>query len=288
MKKPNFFIIGQSKAGTSSLHGYLRQHPQIFMPNQKELRFFSNDLTEPQLDINVRAGLPTTMADYLANFAPATHELAIGEASPQYIESPYAAQQILDFQPDAKLIVSLRNPVDRLYSLHQMHVRAGEDLRDFSKAYHADIDETWVSNSHSTKLLSRFYDVFDFDRIFVFPFERFANRPNRLLHDIFDFLDVEPSIEIDTSIIHNKGGLPKSEAMHKLFMFVNTKQGLRDMISRSVPTAILNMARKTRSSNLTPVETLDPALKADILLQFADYIDITQQLTGVDLGHWRA
>ncbi len=112
MKRPDFLIVGAGRCGTTALYEYLRAHPRVFMPRVKEPRFFAEDM--PGL-MNRVASLP----EYLALFRDAGDEhLAVGEASPQYLYSSVAIRKIREFNPEARLIVMLRNPVDMACSAH--------------------------------------------------------------------------------------------------------------------------------------------------------------------------
>ena len=118
MTLPNFLIIGSAKGGTSSLHYYLRQHPQIFMPDLKEPRFFALEgetLNFQNPDSAINHDSVTNLREYKNLFANAINEIGIGEASPLYLYSEKAVRRIKHYVPDAKLIVILRNPVDRSF-----------------------------------------------------------------------------------------------------------------------------------------------------------------------------
>ncbi len=109
--KPNFFIIGAPKSGTTALSEYLRAHPQVFFSEPKEVQYFAEDF---------KGRFITTEKDYLKLFResnPHKH-LAIGEGSAIYLFSDVAVPKILEFQPDAKFIVMLRNPVNLVQSFH--------------------------------------------------------------------------------------------------------------------------------------------------------------------------
>ena len=112
MTLPNFLIIGAPKAGTTSLYSYFREHPAIFMPELKEPRFFGYEGQGDRIRFPVR-----TLEEYTALFDGVTTETAIGEATPHYLVYPVAAQRIRDLIPGVRLIASLRDPVDRAYSV---------------------------------------------------------------------------------------------------------------------------------------------------------------------------
>src|SRR5690554_2276490 len=119
MRKPNFIVIGATKAGTSSLRHYLRQHPDIFIPDAyKEPGFFCYGAKGDGMHRIVR-----DEARYYALFDGVADEAAWGEITPHYLTFPPAAANIHAAAPEARLSVSLRNPVDRAFSLYQMNLR---------------------------------------------------------------------------------------------------------------------------------------------------------------------
>src|SRR6187551_2293912 len=138
MRRPDLFIIGAPKSGTTSLYEYLEGHPEVFMSPVKEPGYFSGDVNREH---RRRFSYPADEAKYLALFADARDEKRLGEASTRYILSPAAAAQVKDFQPDARIVAILRNPVEMIHSLHGELVSTGdEDITDFAEALAADHD----------------------------------------------------------------------------------------------------------------------------------------------------
>ena len=127
MKKPNFFIIGAPKCGTTSLAAWLSEHPAIFVSAVKEPHYFNRD------------GMPlcATLEEYESFFQDAgPQHLAVGEASTHYLYSREAVPGILRYNPEARLIVCVRNPIEMAPSLHAEYVWQGEEtVRDFEKAW---------------------------------------------------------------------------------------------------------------------------------------------------------
>ncbi len=128
MKKPNFFIVGAPKCGTTSLAAWLAEHPAVFMSEPKELQFFSSDIRIAHRD---------DLDHYEAFFRRTSDKhLAVGEASTCYLRSRVAVPAILRYSPSARFIVSLRNPIDMAVSWHGQTVfEARETERDFAKAW---------------------------------------------------------------------------------------------------------------------------------------------------------
>src|SRR3974390_2641267 len=130
-RRPDFFIAGNPKSGTTALHEMLKGHPQIFMPELKEPWFFATDLRQ-RFQPPRSAPPPATLAEDLALFAPAGPGQRAGEASSSYLISSTAAGAIADLCPDARIVAILREPASFLRSLHMqlLHtpVEGGADL----------------------------------------------------------------------------------------------------------------------------------------------------------------
>lgn len=128
--RPNFFIIGAPKCGTTSLARYLSAHPSVFLTEPKEPNYFCDDLP--------RVWEPRTAEEYLALFARADDQSrAIGEASTWYLHSGVAIERALAMNPQARFIAMIRNPVDLVQSLHSQFIYNGvEKETDFAMAWH--------------------------------------------------------------------------------------------------------------------------------------------------------
>ena len=127
-ERPDFVIAGAARCGTTALHEYLALHPAVFMPVLKEPGFFSTDLP----------GGVSTLEEYRALFAPAPAHALTGEASTQYLYSKVALERLTAHNPQVRIIVILRNPVDAAYSLHGYAYRYGhEEVADFEAAWRA-------------------------------------------------------------------------------------------------------------------------------------------------------
>jgi len=132
--KPNFFIVGAAKCGTTSLFNYLRAHPAVFMPENKEPNYFCGDLIAHWPDgAPFRVG---TLAEYEALFSAAPPHALTGESSVFYLYSKVAIGQIMAHNTNAKIIAMLRNPIEAVRSLHAYHWSNHlEDVADFEQAW---------------------------------------------------------------------------------------------------------------------------------------------------------
>ena len=129
LRKPSFFIIGAPKCGTSALAKYLSNHRSIFFSNLKEPNYFATDFNPKMRPIK-------NINDYLSLFDRARSNQLCGEGSIWYLYSKDAIENIYKFNPNAKIIIMVRNPAEMIYSLHNQKINSkDEDILDFQKAW---------------------------------------------------------------------------------------------------------------------------------------------------------
>lgn len=214
---PDFFIVGHPKSGTTALYEMLRRHPQIYMPDLKEPRFFAGDLRARFLrrapDPGQPPVYPETLDEYLSLFAAAKPEQRVGEASPSYLMSRIAAGQIAREQPAARIIAILREPASFLRSLQlelvQNHVETEKDFRRaMAKEYLPPIGEGTPNAAPATRQYSdrvcyveqlrRFYDVFPAEQVLVLIYDDFRHDNEATVRRVLRFLDVDDTVSIQT------------------------------------------------------------------------------------------
>jgi hypothetical protein len=200
---PDFFIVGHHKSGTTALYEMLKRHPQIYMPDLKEPRFFATDL-RPLFDASASSGLPATIDEYLALFDDARPEQRAGEASPSYLRSSTAAREIAALQPSARLIAILREPASFVRSLHlqllQEHVEREKDLRKAFSQEKIERDGHTVlrysDHVHYVEQLRRYHAEFPSDQILVLIYEDFRRDNEATVRRVLRFLDVDDAAPI--------------------------------------------------------------------------------------------
>ncbi|TPE48411.1 sulfotransferase family protein [Amaricoccus solimangrovi] len=275
MTLPNFLIIGAPKAGTTSLYDYMREHPQIFMSDPKETRFFAyrgqgGDRTRWPVQ---------SLEEYEALFAPVRDEIAIGEATPHYLIYPHVAERIHDLLPEARLIASLRNPVDRSYSVYQMNLRnQGTNTGlPYAEAIRSDhnLRETYADK------LERYFALFPRERIRIILLEDLEGRPEAVMRGLFEFLGVDPAFRPDLSRISNPGGEPRIKLLHDLL----AHPGLRDFGRKFLPRDAVEKLKDLRGRNLRK-QPMSAADRKAALAIFREDILATGTLIGRDLTHW--
>jgi hypothetical protein len=192
---PNFLIIGVQKGGTSSLFYYLKYHPQVRRPIKKEMHFFNTHYSK---------GLKW----YKAHFPLKSKNKLTGEASPDYIFHPLSAERVRQLNPDMKLIILLRNPVERAYSAYQMNRRLGVDPRstfqeavDFELSHHDKFANQYNDAKHNFFYLERgkyaaqlsvWLNHFPKEQFLVINSQSFFENTSDELLKIYSFLKIDP------------------------------------------------------------------------------------------------
>lgn len=283
MTLPNFLVIGAFKSGTTSLYQYLREHPDIFMSPIKETRYFAYDETNPEHQrIAWRAFPVRTREEYEALFDEVRNEKAIGEASPQYLESGYAAEKIRSVIPDVKIIVSLRNPVDRAYSLYLMEVRSGGEKRPFCKAI--EDRKPRIIGARYFDDLKNYIELFGREKVKILLFEDLQQRVSDTMQSIYGFLGVDPNFRPDMKLKHNKGGIPRSAMVHRLLSPRNKR--LKFALRALAPERVRSLYSKVKAGNLRPPPPLPKEARDTLIDEFRSDVLNLQDLIERDLSVW--
>lgn len=282
MTLPNFLVIGAHRSGTTSLYSYFRQHPQIYMPAWiKEARFFCYDPDDPVHRAKSRAIFPVrTLEEYTALFDEVRGQVAIGEASPEYLRNSIAGARIHQLIPHARLIASLRNPVDRAYSEYMMKVRSGNELRSFEQVCREERE--WLERNLYFNNLQRYTALFSRDQLKVILFEEMRDTPLAVVQDCFRFLGVDDRFVPDVERRHNTGGLPKNRMVYRLFSNSTLRRAARKWLPERVRTVVSRVKERGMVSLPLAEETRQRLMK-----YFADDIGRLEELLGMDLSIWR-
>ena len=213
---PNFFIVGAPRCASTFMYTYLRQHPDVFMPEHKDPRFFCSDLDS---GTDADAGFFVRDEDeYLALFADTGGASRVGEACVANLYSTVAAARIKAASPDARIIILLRDPVEQMVSFHAVRRRnATEDL-DFEEALAAEADRRegrclprlarnvkmyqYRAVASYTDQVARYFDAFGRDNVHVIIFEDFVRQPAASYRATLEFLGVDPDFQPDFDVVN--------------------------------------------------------------------------------------
>lgn len=300
MTMPNFLIVGAAKSGTSSLHFYLAQHPEIYMTPEKQTYFFAYEGVDPHFrgpgdQEEMTRHLITRVEDYQTKFAEVTTEKAIGEACSVYLYDRKAPAAIKRHVPDAKLIIILRDPAERAYSSFMQMIRDGyETVTDFGAALKQEeqrIGEDWRHLWHYRargfyyEQIQHYLSLFDRSQIRIYLFEDLKRDPQALLKDIFQFLGVDDSFVPDTSERYNASGIPRSRTLLRLIMRPNKiKTVIKPLLPKWVRASVKSFVTTSRLSLRRP--PMSAEVRRDLVDSYRDDILKLQGLLGRDLSAW--
>jgi hypothetical protein len=301
MKKPNFFIVGAAKAGTSSLWGYLNEHPEIFMSQKKEPGFFC-DQWPGSKDIK----------RYFTLFKAASEShLRVGEASTCYLSCPGTAANLAHYCEEhgignPKIVVVLRNPADRAYSLYNWQVQEGyEYASTFEKA--VGLEESRMKMSFPNHSLTggykcnylyyhsglyhdqlmEYFEAFGRENVHIEIFEEFVKHTEARLIRLYRFLELKNRNFLPQITVYN----PSYDVvapwlqfgLRKINQAVIERRPLRKLIkSKAQRDVLLNLGLKNQKP-----PRIDPEIRANLLARYRPEIDRLEVLLGRDLSCWR-
>lgn len=297
--KPNFFIVGAPKCGTTALYEYLRPHPNIFMPTVKEPHFFAKDLgTYPFIK---------TLEDYTRLFADSTAQhWRVGEASVYYLRSTTAIANIHDFNPDAKIIAMFRNPVEMLHSLHSQLLYVSEETEsDFEVAWRLQEQRSrgiglppasrggflvqYAQVGQFGTQTRRLLSIFPPEQVKLILYDDFAASPQGVYDEVIRFLDLPSDQRTDFPRI-NESKRARLAWLRNFYRkpppplrsaFRGLKRAMGDQGVGAVAKKIvdLNTVKERR-------RPLSPAFRAELVAAFHDEVALLSQLLNRDLSHW--
>lgn len=284
MQLPNFIIGGALKAGTTSLNYYLKQHPQVFMTEFKEPRYFAYEADNPDHVEGRGLRFPVrTLAEYTALFDGVDGQKAIGEASPHYLISPVAPQRIRDTIPHARLIFSLRDPVKRAYSIYWHGVRLGQENRPVEQALTEG--EYAVTHGLYYAWLCHWYQRFAPSQIKVVLFDDLQHDAAGVFADICHFLEIDEGFAPDLTV-RNKGGALKNKGLGRLFERLKTHP-LRRVIDPLVPRRARSAMIEARNRNFEEPPPMPEALTRWLYAYYRQDIVQLEGLLQRDLSAWK-
>jgi len=204
---PNFFIVGVPKAGTTSLHEYLSNVSGIYMSTIKEPNYFSVTTMPNKLPYRpIR-----DKKKYLDLFKGTKDEKIIGESSTLYLFDPEAPKLIRKEIPHARILISLRDPIDRLFSYYLLVKNLGYGEKSFRQQILKELShEIDFSKPHMrleagkySKCVRRYLDTFGADQVKIIIFEEWIKNPKKVVEEILKFLDINEGLDHFFAEDHN-------------------------------------------------------------------------------------
>jgi hypothetical protein len=271
--RPNFILPGAGKSGTNSLRSYLNEHPQVYFCRAKEPNFFAHAYDQGE--------------DWYENlFRGAGAAAATGEASTHYFWYPESPSRMHAYNPDMRLVFSLRDPVRRAYSDYTAKLsRAGEEL-SFREVL--DSDTTLLAHSRYHTNLKRYLEVFPKEQIHVIVFDDFIADRNAVLAGICEFLGVDASYNFSSiDRRENRSQMPIFAPLQRFRMrfAANNHDGAQKFYAKAAIRRGIDIANHVVETRvIPPIPQDDQAYVASLL---ADEIDGLEELIQRDLSHWK-
>ena len=286
--RPNFFVLGAGKCGTTTLHRLLAAHPHIFMTKEKEPHFFGHDICYSR-------GLDYYLRDH---FRAAAGFKARGEASP-YLHAGLKARDRIrgDLGKDLRFVVILRDPVKRAWSHYLNQRRRCVETESFERALELEATRlsagrppwtTYFRDGLYAQQLRVWFEAFPREHFLVLLTEDLAERPDAVARQAFAFLDVDPDVELPPPRPANVRGVSRHP---RLAAALNRPGSMMTTLKHLLPyTTRQRMRDLINDWNHRPFErapTLDPSIARALRRRYGDEILAVEEIIGRDLGIWR-
>ena len=291
--KVDFFVVGAARCGTTSLYNYLKDHPQIFLPKVKEPNFFSKvssaveeDYELPEEGTSYHMKIITSDEVYQGLYSEATSVQLKGDISPSYLSNVETADRVHSHNPDARIIMSLRNPVARAFSHYEMNVASGYDTNEtFEAALNAKQLDVWSGGnkyeewSRYFDKVKSYYEVFDADQILVLVFEQWVAQPEKAVETICDFLKLDSTYAPDYSKKFNE---KKAYKNIKTLNYLR-RPAFKKAIDAILPTGTKQRLKESLFASEGSGKSLDPQLEKHLKEVFRQDVEDLAQITGKPL-----
>lgn len=300
---PNFIVIGAGKSGTTTLYELLKEHPEVHMSAVKETNFFAlwgkslEGTSEDPKQLRHYPWSVTSPAAYSELFENTENAKARGEVSPMYLYNEDAPEAIKSTIPDVKLVVILRNPVDRLHSRYMHLLRENrQPAEDYKEVL--DQDSIWwerndlVREGFYNTYLQRYFQLFPPSQLRVYLYEDLQSNPTALMKDLYEFIGVDTDFQPHVSRQYNASGRIKNKNIDQL---IGQNSVAKAWMNKCAPGLVKELKNsgwvkdrllKLRKANLE--KSPMPASTREQLIEkiYAPEITGLQQLIQRDLSHW--
>ena len=272
-----FIVLGGHKCGTSSLHVYLKQHPEIIMPRTKG----QDILNRPNLAIE----------DYKDSYDRITNQRVFGEVSSVYLQSKRACLSIKKYFPEAKLLAILRNPVDRAFSHFNVLPKEEKSKLNFENICQNPqqfIKNPILKGGLYYSSLKRYLETFNNQQISILLFDLLVKNKRKFFSDFFDFIEISQYFLPDTSLIVRKGGKEKEI---KKAIFSNPFFPFLQVTARTIIKPFTNQEQRYLLSKkfdnfFVTKNYLPDDLRISLMKYYREDILKTQELLDINLSHW--
>jgi len=285
--KVDFFIVGAPKSGTTSLYNYLNQHYSISMSSIKEPNFFSSsELFDQQLYYKTKT--ITDLSKYHALFSGKEQCCMLGEASVSYLFYSDVANKIYDYNHKAKIIMILRDPIERAISHYNMDKRLGyvktsleNILDDISSKDNILFYQQYIQLGLYYSQVKKYFDVFGKENVCVMLYDDMKHDNNIFTNKVISFLGLEEDLNIDFETPYNS----YKKSSFRFINFLYSISFIRKTIIKLLPYSLL---QKINNSFFTKKETkISKELEMRLYDLFINDILLLEQMLGIELKLWK-
>lgn len=291
---PDFLVAGAAKSGTTSLYHYLKQHPALFFPRKKEPWFFDvygrEELDDP---IFQRVNPVTAPEGYRALFEPATSLQATGEASTIYLYRFRQAigniRRLHEAPERVRVIILLRDPVKRAFSHWLYDVREGQMELPFDDAIRACLRGEvspygdYIAYGLYRDQVRAWLEAFPRTRIHLF--DDLVDDAEGVVRDVLSFLEVDPDVSLDTELVANVSGIPRSRRLADFLLYPRTA---KELVKRWIPERARVRLKTGLLRRLLRRPAPEPETVARLREIYRDDVKGLAELLDRDLRRWRA
>ena len=282
--KVGIFIVGAPKAGTTSLHYYMNEHPEILMSSVKEPNFFSDKEITNQ-GLYYETSRINTSQKYHNLFLEQEDEKIFGESSVSYLFYPEVPKRIKEYNTEAKIIIMLRNPVDRAFSHYLMDFRLGliadRFLDIFNKKKGLRFQQYFLLGNYYSQV-KRYFDEFNKKNVHIIWYSDFKKNAEKEVRKVFNFIDVNSDYKVNFETIHNSFAMPRNRIIQQVYSVV----WLRKLLSFLFPSNFIEFIKSTLFK-----QTNKPKITKENYKKFTEYYlkDICklEKLLSINLSGWK-
>lgn len=235
--KPNFFIVGGTKSATTNISYYLDQHEKVYVSKLNEPYYYC------RFDVPLnfkRDSMIKNEKDYLKLFEKAQNQIAIGEASSVYLHCPTAPKAINEDNNSSKIIIVIRNPIDKCFSSYFSYKFMNLDKRSFDEKinfYEKQIENNefdiynFLEQGFFSKHIKNYFQTIQKNRIKILFFEDYIKDEKKYINQLWNFLGIHEPIELKL-VSKNSYRIPKNIIAKKLL----SNRNFRNISTKLIPT----------------------------------------------------
>lgn len=302
---PDFMIVGAPRCGTTSLYRYLRSHPAVFMPDEKEPMYFAGlgpGLHAFSVDgVEDTFWIPETLQDYERLFQKARPHQIIGEASTWYLSQyerviPHIRRVYGEYSDALKIMIMLRHPVDRMWSHWLLKRTTGREALPFETVIDQKTAQQRISNgfvpSYDYRVFSTYADAVKawkeaFPQTRVWIFEEFFSDVASHMTQVMDYLDLNVQQGRKWGKVVNASGEPRNRISAGMLHLMMKKTRIKDALKQVLPMRYRRRLKRDMIRLLVEKRAMDPALHLKLQDIFQEDIAQLEQVLGRGLQSWR-